>query len=72
MARLLFLLLATLPALAQTAEEAPAEHASTTTIAVFIVLFFGTCVGIVWYAIRSGRREKQQELTELERKSGGG
>ena len=72
MARLLFLLLATLPALAQTADDVPSEHASTAAIAVFIVMFFGTCVGIVWCAIRSGRREKQHELNELERKSGGG
>jgi hypothetical protein len=64
MSRLISLLvpLASTSALAQSAAaEAPVEHASGTTVVLFLVLFFGMCAVYGWYAWYSGRKEKREE-----------
>jgi len=38
--------------------EAPTERASSTVVVVFVLLFVGMCVGIVWMSVQSGRKEK--------------
>jgi hypothetical protein len=58
----LLLPLATTSALAQSAAaEAPVEHASGTTVVLFLVLFFGMCAAYGWYAWYSGRKEKREQ-----------
>jgi hypothetical protein len=38
--------------------EAPTERASGTVVLVFVILFIGMCVGIVWMSMQSSRKEK--------------
>jgi heme/copper-type cytochrome/quinol oxidase subunit 2 len=64
MARLisaLILLFSCCVASAQSASEAPAEHASTTTIVVFLVLFVGSCLGYIGYILWDARKSKHTE-----------
>ena len=39
--------------------EAPAEHASSLTVIIFVVLFAGSCLGYIGYAWWGGRKKKK-------------
>ena len=54
------LLLSFCNAYAQTPEP-PVEHASGVTVAAFVILFVGGCLGYVWYAWWSGRKEERRK-----------
>jgi hypothetical protein len=60
---------AAMSAFAQT-PEAPVERVGGVTVAIFVVLFFGMCAGIVWLSVVGGRKEKREQEA-LARKSGG-
>jgi hypothetical protein len=44
-----------------TGAEPPVEHASMVTVAIFIILFIGGCVGMVGYMWWNGRKEAKRD-----------
>ena len=69
MSRLLpgiFIPLASLAAFAQDVKpEPPVEHASPLVVAVFLVLFVGSCLAYGGYLLWRGKKEKAQQSDEL-------
>lgn len=65
-------ILLTVSAYAQgAAPEEPIQAASGYATVIFIVLFIGFCVGIVWMMMRSGKKEKTQEEKKEDESSAG-
>jgi len=53
------------------AAEEPVQAASGYATVIFIVLFIGFCVGIVWMMMRSSKKEKGQEEKKEDESSAG-
>ena len=66
------LLMFTLTAFAQAAEEAPTEKASTATVVIFLALFIGSCVGYVAYTLWTAHKKVSEKEEQARRLTAGG
>ncbi len=53
------------------AAEEPIQAASGYVTVIFIVLFIGFCLGIVWMIVRAGKKEEGQEEKKEDESSAG-
>lgn len=53
------------------APEEPIQAANGYATVIFIVLFIGFCVGIVWMIARGGKKEEGQEENKEDKSSAG-